>query len=58
LSQRVFESVSRRYQQGMASSLDVTIANTDLLQAQTNYVGAMMQVFTAQSELENLLGIK
>ena len=58
LSQRVFESVSRRYQQGMASSLDVTIANTDLLQAQTNYVSAMMQVFTAQSELENLLGIK
>jgi len=57
LSQRVFESVSRRYQQGMASVLDVTIANTELLQAQTNYVNAMMQVFTAQSELENLLGI-
>jgi len=57
LSQRVFDDVSRRYQHGMASSLDVTLANTELLQAQTNYVNAMMQVFTAQSELENLLGI-
>lgn len=57
LSQRVFESVSRRYQQGMASVLDVTMASTELLQAQTNYVNAIMQVFTAQSELENLLGL-
>ncbi|MCL2417281.1 MAG: TolC family protein [Bacteroidales bacterium] len=57
LSQRVFENVSRRYEQGMASVLDVTIANTELLQAQTNYINAMMQVFSAQSELERLLGI-
>lgn len=57
LSQRVFDDVSRRYEHGMASVLDVTIANTELLQAQTNYVNAMMQVFSAQSELENLLGI-
>ena len=42
LSQRVFESVSRRYRQGVASSLDVTIASAELLQAQTNYVNAMM----------------
>ena len=55
VSQRVFESVSRKYQQGMASSLDVTIASSELLQAQTNYINAMMQVFTAQTELEKLL---
>jgi len=55
VSQRVFESVSRKYQQGMASSLDVTIASSDLLQTQTNYINAMMQVFTAQTEMEKLL---
>ena len=55
VSQRVFESVSRKYEQGTASSLDVTIASSELLQAQTNYINAMMQVFTAQTELEKLL---
>jgi outer membrane protein TolC len=55
VSQRVFESVSRKFQQGTASSLDVTIASSELLQTQTNYVNAMMQVFAAQTELEKLL---
>ena len=55
VSQRVFESVSRKYRQGTASSLDVTLASSDLLQAQTNYINAMMQVFSAQTELEKLL---
>jgi outer membrane protein TolC len=54
VSQRVFESVSRKFQHGTASSLDVTTANTSLLQAQTNYINAMMEVFSAQTELEKL----
>jgi len=55
VSQRVFESVTRRFQQGMASSLDVTTANTSLLQAQGNYINAMMEALSAQTELEKLL---
>ena len=55
VSQRVFESITRKFQQGTASSLDVTTANTSLLQSQTNYINAMMEVFTAQTELEKLL---
>ena len=55
VSQRVFESITRKFQQGTASSLDVTTANTSLLQAQGNYINAMMEVFTAQTELEKLL---
>ena len=55
VSQRVFESISRKFQQGTASSLDVTTANTNLLQVQGNYINAMMQVFSAQTELEKLL---
>ena len=55
VSQRVFESVTRKFQQGTASSLDVTTANTSLLQAQGNYINAMMEVFSAKTELEKLL---
>jgi len=55
VAQRVFESITRKYQHGTASSLEVTTANTSLLQAQGNYVNAMMDVFTAQTELEKLL---
>jgi outer membrane protein TolC len=55
VSQRVFESVTRKFQQGTASSLDVTAANTSLRQAQGNYINAMMEVFSAQTELEKLL---
>ena len=55
VSQRVFESITRKFQHGTASSLDVTTANTSLLQAQGNYINAIMEVFTAQTELEKLL---
>jgi len=55
VSQRVFESITRKFQQGTASSLDITTANTSLLQAQGNYINAMMEVFSAQTELEKLL---
>ena len=55
VSQRVYESVTRKFQQGTASSLDVTTASTNLLQAQTSYTNAMMEVFAAQTALEKLL---
>jgi outer membrane protein TolC len=55
VAERVFESVSRKFQHGTASSLDVTTANTSLLQAQGNYINSMMEVCKAQTELEKLL---
>jgi outer membrane protein TolC len=55
VAQRVFESITRKYQHGTASSLDVTTSNTNLLQTQANYINAMINVFTAQLELEKLL---
>lgn len=55
VAQRVFESITRKYQYGTSSSLDVTTANTSLLQAQNNYINAMMDVLTAQTELAKLL---
>jgi outer membrane protein TolC len=55
VAERVFDSVSRKFRHGTASSLDVTTANTSLLQAQGNYINAMMEVCTAQTELEKLI---
>jgi outer membrane protein TolC len=55
VSQRVFESITRKFQQGTASSMDITTASTSLLQAQGNYINAMMDVFSAQTQLEKLL---
>ena len=55
VSQRVFDSVTRKFQQGTASSLDVTTASMSLLQAQGDYINAMMTTLTAQTELEKLI---
>jgi len=55
--QRVFDNVSRKYEQGMASSLDVTNSGTELIGAQSSYVQALLDVVNAQVELEKLLNL-
>lgn len=55
VSQRVFESISRKYEQGIASSLDVTTSGTSLISSQSSYVQALMELVTAQVALEELL---
>lgn len=55
--QRVFDNVSKKYEQGMASSLDVTNSGTELVTAQSSYVRSLLDVVTAQIELEMLLNI-
>ncbi|MEG1572993.1 MAG: TolC family protein, partial [Bacteroidales bacterium] len=54
---RVFKSIELKYDQGVKSSLDLTTANSNYLQAQTDYLGAVMQVLEARTALEKLLGI-
>ncbi len=55
--QRVFDNISRKYEQGMASSLDVTNSGSELIAAQSSYVQALLEVVTAQIELEKLLNM-
>ncbi|MGQ1889872.1 TolC family protein [Thermophagus sp. OGC60D27] len=55
--QRVFDNVSRKYEQGVASSLDVTNAGSDLISAQSSYVQALLEVVNARIELEQLLNV-
>lgn len=55
VAQRVFDNISRKFEQGVASSLEVTNANTSLVNAQSNYVQSMLEVLEARLELEKLL---
>ena len=57
VTRRVFRNVSEKYTYGRASNLEVTNASTDILNAQSNYIQAVMSVVKAQVTLENLLGM-
>jgi outer membrane protein TolC len=55
VSQSVFESYTRKYQYGTASSLDVTNSSNNLISSQSNYIRAILDMVNAQINLENLL---
>ncbi|MDD3876914.1 MAG: TolC family protein [Bacteroidales bacterium] len=55
LAQRVYDNVLLKYQQGVASSLDVTTANSNILQAENSYTMAIMQVLEAKTAMDKLL---
>lgn len=55
LAKRVFDNISKKYENGVASSLEVTNAGTNLINAESNYVQAVLDVIDAQISLEGLL---
>jgi outer membrane protein len=55
VSKRVYTSTENKYKQGMASSLELTQANGLYLQAENNYVTALMSLFQAKLQLDKLL---
>jgi outer membrane protein len=55
VSERVYESTKNKYKQGMASSLDLTQANSQYLQAENNYVSALMNLLQTKVALDKLL---
>jgi len=55
VTNRVFNNVSQKFHYGKASSLEVTMANTDFISAQNSYIQALMDVVSAQIALINLL---
>jgi outer membrane protein len=55
VAQRVFGNIRLKYQQGLLSSLDLTTANNNYLQAENNYISSMLQLLDAQVELDKLL---
>lgn len=55
VSQRVYNSINLKYEQGLVSSLDLTTANNNYLQAESSYIEALIQLLNAQLELDKLL---
>ena len=55
VSQRVYTSTENKYKQGMASSLELTQANSLYLQAENNYVSALMNLLQTKLALDKLL---
>ena len=55
VSQRVFNNISNKYEQGYVASMEVTNSSMNLISAQSNYIQSMLSLITAQIELETLL---
>jgi len=55
VSKRVYSSTENKFKQGMASSLELTQANSLYLQAENNYVSALMELLQTKLALDKLL---
>jgi outer membrane protein len=55
VSKRVYKSMENKFRQGMASSLDLTQANSLYLQAENNYISALMNLLQTKLALDKLL---
>lgn len=55
LSKRVYESMENKYRHGMASSIELTQANSLYLQAENNCISALMNLFQTKVALDKLL---
>lgn len=55
VAMRVSESFRRKFEQGMANSLDLTQANSNYLEAESNYMTSMMEVLNAKLQLDKLM---
>lgn len=56
LADRILKRTNIMFREGMASSLELTQANDQLLTSQANYLNAMFEVLNAQNQLEKALG--
>ena len=56
LAQRILNRTVIKNEEGMASSLDVTTANTQYLTTQSNFIQAQVRVLTARTALMKALG--
>ena len=55
VAENVLNSYQRKFQNGMASSMEVTQANSSYLEAQSTYLSAMFEVMNARIQLEKLM---
>lgn len=55
--QRVFDNTALKFNQGVASNLELVNASNDLITAQSTYVQAVLTLVNAQVELEKFLNL-
>ncbi len=55
VAQDVYDSYRRKFEQGMATSLDLTQANGNYLNAESNYLTSIMDVMNAKLQLDKLM---
>jgi outer membrane protein len=55
VAQRVYDSYRRKFEQGMATSLDLTNSNSNYLDAENNYMTAIMDVMNSKLQLDKLM---
>ena len=55
VSKRVYNSMENKYRQGMASSLELTQANSQYLQAENNYITSLMSLLQTKVALDKLM---
>ncbi|HAS35302.1 MAG TPA: hypothetical protein DCS15_02350 [Flavobacteriales bacterium] len=56
LAEKIRNKTSIKFKEGMASSLELTQAETQLIQTQGRYIGAMYNLLSAKIKLEQALG--
>ncbi|MBN2485787.1 MAG: TolC family protein, partial [Bacteroidales bacterium] len=54
IAERVYKSIQNKYQQGVASSLDLTQANSNFLTAENNYLSAVLTLLQSHTALQKL----
>lgn len=55
LAKNIMNNTAKKYQEGMASSMEFTQANDKYLQTQSDYINALFEVFSAKIALDKLL---
>lgn len=55
VSKRVYSNMENKYRQGVASSLELTQANSNYLEAENNYISSLMNLLQTKVALDKLL---
>ena len=56
VSREVYQDLRRKYEQGMISGLELTTADSNYLQAESEYLTSILEVLQSQNALEKLTG--
>ena len=55
VTENVFTNISKKFEYGYSTSLDVTNASTNLINAQSNYISSVLEMVQAHIKLKDLL---